>query len=251
LDEVYGQTPRILKSGKQTEAFYHQFWSNIAAARPVKAEFVNKTKDGRLVTVASSINPIVDQTGVVGFLAIQRDITEQKQLTKALELERDKVKSYMEVAGVMMVVLDDQARVEQINAKGLEILGYGEAEVIGREWFEFIPERLREEIRRVFSRAADGDVRQVMYYENPIVNKAGEERLIAWHNALLNNPDGGFRVISSGEDITERKRDEAELLVRTQELERLNKVMVGRELKMVELKEYIRQLETRVGQKES
>jgi two-component system cell cycle sensor histidine kinase/response regulator CckA len=81
-DEVVGKvTPRILKSGAAPPEDYADFWRTILEKRIAKGEMVNKTKDGKLVTVGSSVNPILDEQGnITGFLAIQRDVTAGKQL---------------------------------------------------------------------------------------------------------------------------------------------------------------------------
>jgi hypothetical protein len=49
-------------------------------------------------------------------------------------------------------------------------------------------------------------------------------------------------IFAAARDITQQKRVEAAIQKRTDEIERLNKVMVGRELKMVELKQEIKRL---------
>jgi PAS domain S-box-containing protein len=50
-----------------------------------------------------------------------------------------------------------------------------------------------------------------------------------------------------GRDITERKNYEEELKKRIKELERMHRIMVGRELRMKELKEKIKELEKELG----
>ncbi len=86
IDEVVGKlTPRILKSGLRKPEEYVALWSGLLTGMVVKDEHINKTKDGRLVTVASSANPIKDEQGkIIGFLAIQSDITERKQAEERL-----------------------------------------------------------------------------------------------------------------------------------------------------------------------
>ena len=90
-EEVVGKTtPRILKSGEMSQEEYGHFWSSILSQQVVKDEFVNRTKDGRMLIIEASINPIIDERGeIAGFLAIQRDITGRTRAeAERLELER-------------------------------------------------------------------------------------------------------------------------------------------------------------------
>ncbi|MFV2045694.1 MAG: GAF domain-containing protein, partial [Anaerolineales bacterium] len=71
---------RILKSGMMTAGDYKRFWKRLLNKEVVKGKFINKCMDGRLVTIEGSANPILDDSGeIVGFLAIQRDITQREQ----------------------------------------------------------------------------------------------------------------------------------------------------------------------------
>lgn len=80
LGEVIGQTPRLLKSGRQRAAFYEDLWRTITAGRPWRGEVVERHKDGRLYTVAQTITPLLDETGqVTHFVAIHEDITAAKE----------------------------------------------------------------------------------------------------------------------------------------------------------------------------
>ncbi|MCH8550101.1 MAG: PAS domain-containing protein, partial [Balneolaceae bacterium] len=47
--EVIGKNPRILKSGKQTEEFYKDFWRTITTGNVSRGEMINKTADGEYV----------------------------------------------------------------------------------------------------------------------------------------------------------------------------------------------------------
>ncbi|MGA7614242.1 MAG: PAS domain S-box protein [Thermoanaerobaculia bacterium] len=78
--EVLGQTPRLLKSGELTPEAVRHFWSEIIAGRNVRAEYRNRRKDGTLVTVIASATPLFDDHGEIrGFVAIQQDVTAQKE----------------------------------------------------------------------------------------------------------------------------------------------------------------------------
>jgi PAS domain S-box-containing protein len=141
---------------------------------------------------------------------LEQEITEHKEALELLRDERDKAQNYLNVAGVIMLALDADETVKLINKKGCEILGYGEQEIVGRNWFDmFIPEEKRAEVRAGFKELMAGMIEHVESYENVVVTRSGRQRMIEWHNTLLrdeaNNVIGS---LSSGEDITERKRAE-------------------------------------------
>lgn len=80
IEVISKTTPRVLKSGLMKLEEYQAFWKEILAKQAVKVELTNKTRDGRLVAVEGSVNPILDEKEeITGFLAIQRDITERKK----------------------------------------------------------------------------------------------------------------------------------------------------------------------------
>lgn len=120
--------------------------------------------------------------------------------------ERELAQGYLDIAGVMIVVLDTDARVTLINKKGRDILGYSEADILGKDWISsFVPERSRQEIRAVFRSLMNGDYEYAGYYENSIITADGNERIILWHNTVLKEDGRPTGTLSSGEDMTERK----------------------------------------------
>jgi PAS domain S-box-containing protein len=142
---------------------------------------------------------------------------------RRVEAEKDylahyQAQQYLEVAGVIFVVIDTDQTVRLVNRKGCEILGYEEDEILGQKWFDcFLPDRVREAARAVFDRLMAGEIEPVEYFENPVLTSNGDERIIAWHNTVLRDEGGRITgTLSSGEDVTERKRAE-------QELRRLNR----------------------------
>ncbi len=93
-NEVIGKvTPRILKSGMRPAEVYVTFWKDLLAAKVVKDEHINKTKDGKMLTIDSSVNPILDERGeIIGFLAIQRDITEREKANETIREDEAELK---------------------------------------------------------------------------------------------------------------------------------------------------------------
>lgn len=85
LEEIKGNTPRLIKSDRYSSQFYEDYWETLLNKKVMKGEMVNKTKWGEEVHISYSTNPIVDRDGKLnGFIAIQDDITEQKKAEKKL-----------------------------------------------------------------------------------------------------------------------------------------------------------------------
>lgn len=135
------------------------------------------------------------------------DSAERRRAERALRKEKELAQSYLEVAGVIMVVLGTIGEIRRINRKGCEVLGCAEAEVVGRNWFDtFVPERLRAGVKLVYQGLMRGELELTEHHENLVVIMRGEERLVARHNTRLFDEAGHIvGTFSSGEDITERK----------------------------------------------
>jgi PAS domain S-box-containing protein len=88
--EVIGQNPRILKSGRHELAFYQHLWRRIMAGRNWHGEIINKRKDGSLYTQEITITPVRDAGGAIThFVAIEQDISQRKRAEAELRRARD------------------------------------------------------------------------------------------------------------------------------------------------------------------
>lgn len=91
-DEMVGQSPRLLKSGRHDRAFYEQMWATILRGEMWRGELVNRRKDGGLYLEEMTITPVLDARGeATHFVGIKQDITErhnlQQQLYQAQKME--------------------------------------------------------------------------------------------------------------------------------------------------------------------
>jgi PAS domain S-box-containing protein len=145
--------------------------------------------------------------------SLEKEVDNRKQAERELQEERDRAQRYLEIAGVILVVLKSDQTVELINRKGCDVLGYDPVEIVGRNWFDsFVPEKDQERTRAGFIQLISGNIDPIEYFENPVLTKNREERIISWHNTVLRDQMGNIvATLSSGEDITERKRVEEEL----------------------------------------
>jgi len=147
------------------------------------------------------------------FLSIVRDITERTLAEEALRAEHTRAQRYLDVAGVILLVIGADERVALINRKGAEVLGLPESEIVGKDWVEaFVPRRQRERTRGAIRALLSDAPNAPEYVENAVRTSDGRERVIAWHNVVLHDQDGGgTAVLSSGEDITVQRRLEDQL----------------------------------------
>lgn len=142
-----------------------------------------------------------------------QDTARRRQAENAMRREQERAQEYLDVAGVMMTALDVEGKITLINQKGCEVLEAAKSELIGKNWFDnFLPENMRREVRGVFDSLMAGERDEVEYFENHIVTARGREKIIRWHNTYLTDEAGNLTgTLSSGEDITERKRAEEAL----------------------------------------
>lgn len=138
-----------------------------------------------------------------------------------LRREQNLAQKYLDIAGVILIVLDKDGNIVLLNRKGHEILEYGEGKLVGRSWFETcLPERDQQRVLSAFRQLMSGDLEPVEYFENPVLTRSGTERIIAWHNTVLTDERGQrIGTLSSGEDITERIQAQEALQRARDELE--------------------------------
>jgi len=131
------------------------------------------------------------------------------------------ISQFLDLVGIIIVVIDADQKVSYINKKGCDILEYKKEDILGKNWFDsFLPNKIRHDIKTVFSKLMEGEIELAEYFDNVVLTKTGQERIIGWHNAVLKNDLGSIiGTLSMGEDITERRRIDAIREQRIQDLQ--------------------------------
>ncbi|MBF0337506.1 MAG: response regulator [Nitrospirae bacterium] len=182
-------------------------------------------KNGMESVVHTVLSPVRDDNGVViGMLGILWDITDRKKLEDALRSEKETAQRYLDMAGVMIVVVNSDHSLQLINRKGCDILGYHENEIMGKDWFDLcIPVDKRETDRSSFNDSLAGRV-TLDFHENYVLAKDGSERLIYWHVTPLYDKNGKITsLMGAGEDITQRRIIETRLMTAMREADSANR----------------------------
>lgn len=91
--EVIGQMPSILKSGRTDDTVYQDLWATLERGEQWRGEFVNRRKDGSLYWEQATIQPIRNLEGrITNYLGIKLDITDRKRAEDKLGHLLDELK---------------------------------------------------------------------------------------------------------------------------------------------------------------
>jgi two-component system, cell cycle sensor histidine kinase and response regulator CckA len=155
-------------------------------------------------------------------LVTTTDITQKVKSEKSILKQKRKAERYLNLAGVMFIGLDIDGNINLVNKKACNILECDRKDIIGLSWFEnFISDSEQDEVYDVFRQLMNGKIEPVEYYENNILSMEGKTKSIAWHNTIIKNNNGGIiGILSSGEDITEKKQ----LMLELQQAQKMESV---------------------------
>ena len=145
-----------------------------------------------------------------------RDITNEIKANQKIKKTRERAELYLNFAGVIIVALNKDGIITLMNKKGYEVLEYEEGDLLGKNWFTTcVPPQLRVQVYDVFKSLMNGEVEPMEFFENSILTKNDEEKIIAWHNTLIYDDNGAINgTISAGEDVTKINYLRTELLDR-------------------------------------
>jgi diguanylate cyclase (GGDEF)-like protein/PAS domain S-box-containing protein len=164
-----------------------------------------------LLVVETTLTPVHDVDGVcTHVLGSARDVSARRHAEAALRESEARFRGVLETVRAVALTLDEVGRVTFANDALLELTGWTREEVVGAPWFErFVPNG--PAMRHLLAAMLAGD-ESVAHYENEILTRDGERRLIAWDNTLLRDADGrASGTASIGRDVTAQRALEQRL----------------------------------------
>jgi len=176
-------------------------------------------------------------------------IAQRNRMEKELRKSEKKHREFINLLPQTVFETDEKGNVTFANRYGLEYFGYVQEDIDkGLSAFQlFVPED-RERVKQNIQRRLSGE--KFKEQEYTMVRKDGITFLVIIYSApiIRENKPVGLRGIVV--DLTERKKEEKKLRKTVTDLERFNRLVVERELQMIELKREINDLLLSTGHKE-
>lgn len=121
-DELIGKNPRVLKSGHTPQKVYKDLWETLIAGKEWGGELHNRKKNGETYWVKALISPMIDDKGrTTHFVAIKEDISQKKEMERALIEAKEKAEEMNKLKSNFLANMSHELRTPMIG-----ILGYSE-----------------------------------------------------------------------------------------------------------------------------
>jgi PAS domain S-box-containing protein len=202
-----------------------------------------RRKDGQQTDVLYNASVYKDAGGnVLGVFAAARDVTAQKQ---ASQYARSLVEAILDP----LVTSSPEGKITDVNEATIKVTGVAREELVGTDFSNYFtePEKAREGYQQVFAKGSVTDYPLTIRHRNRKLTE------VLYNASVYKDARGNvLGVFAAARDVTAQRRAEIEIaeqrgkeLERLAELERFQKLTVGRELKMIELKREIEELKKR------
>ena len=217
---------------KASEGYQQVFKTGFVTDYPLTV----RHSDGKKLTdVLYNASVYKDDKGkVLGVFAAARDITQTKQATGY-------ARSLIESSLDPLVTISPEGKITDVNEATVKVTGVPKEKLIGTDFSDYFTEskKAREGYQEVFKKGFVTD------YPLTIRHADNKKLTDVLYNASVykDDKDNVIGVFAAARDVTATKQAEEQLKTRASELEKLNKAMVGRELKMIELKKEIEALQ--------
>ena len=175
-----------------------------------------------------------------------QDITERKKAEEALKESEDKYRNLVERANDGICIIQD-GLIKFINPILVDLWGGSIEDILETPLTNYVHPDEQSKLIDYYTRRIKGeDVPPI--YESALLQKNGEKVSVELSAGIISY-NGKPADMIMVRDITERKKAEEDIISRNKELELFNKIAVGRELAMINLKKEVNKLLEEAGKK--
>ena len=210
-DELLAMTAFNILDDKGKALFAARIRLGRSGGRPNEAaEYLVRTKDGRLIWALLNITFRWDGDKIIGATVVAHDITERKRAEKALRENQTLLNAIMESTPDPVYVKDDQSRIVMANPALAKVVGKPLEKILGRTDTEYYGDlatgqALREHDLQVM-KLGQGEV-----MEETVPTPHGYRTFLSSKAPYRNASGDIIGITGISRDITERKRIEEQL----------------------------------------
>jgi len=141
---------------------------------------------------------------------LEKEITERKKIEEELRKSEARYRELVEQMPVLLCRFRPDGTLTFVNKAYQNYFGHGEKSLRGENFFQFIPEKEREYVRKKYF-SLDSK-KPIITYEHKVYDRNGNIRWMEWTDRALFDENGKITEYQSvGIDVTERKTAEEEL----------------------------------------
>ncbi|MCH7723755.1 MAG: PAS domain S-box protein [Bacteroidetes bacterium] len=174
------------------------------------AKYLIETKDGKFKWIEDNSFAYFDENGQRSqTTGVLRDTTALQIFVDRLNEEKSNLDKIFDLSDAMLLQVDKHLNIMLINQKGCRILGGSKKDIIGRNLEEFIPDNDKSNFIKYIEELINESGTVTRTTEGKIKSFDNKIKFIEWHNTLLRDKNGEIiSIIASGQEITERRKEE-------------------------------------------
>ena len=184
-------------------------------------EYEDYRKDGSRIWLSDNAHAVRDSEGIlIYYEGTTQDITARKLVEQALRESEERYRELFENAKDVTYVHDLSGKYTSVNRAVEKLTGYTVAEILGKNFINFVPPEQIENIRTQLCRklVEEGETS----YESEVITKDGRRLAVEVNSHLIFENGAAVGVQGTARDITERKAAEAKLRTTSEQLRALS-----------------------------
>jgi len=214
---------------------------SLTEKKEIVFESAHFKKDGTVMPIEIH-SKLIEIDGKKYIVSSARDLTERKKYEEAFKINEEKFKKVTEALFNPLIIMDDAGTVTYWNRASEKMFGYKAEEIMGENLHKLLSSKEYDiensaSLKNFFKTGQSPMMDSVI--ELSAIDKQGNKIPIELSASPL-TLGGKIFAIGSIRDLREKKESEQKINEKIKELERFNRLMVDRELKMIELKEELK-----------